>query len=165
MASSAMASLRQQITIVAALLLLSPIVAHAQTLTILWDPNPSADEVTGYEVCIGTASLSCDFRQASVPATETAYEFTPNAGVLYYVAVRAVSSAGAGAYAPEVTVSTPSLNQPGNQTSPVNTSISPLSLSASDPDGDTLRFSHIGLPFGLTLNQSTGIITGTPTST
>ena len=160
-----MALLREQITVVAALLLLSPIVAHAQTLTIIWDPNPSADQVTGYEVCIGTASLSCNFLQASVPATETAYVFTPNAGVLYYVAVRAVSAAGAGAYAPEVTVSTASLNQPANQTSSVNTAISPLSLSASDPDGDTLRFSHTGLPFGLTLNQSTGIITGTPTST
>jgi Putative Ig domain/Glucodextranase, domain B len=160
-----MALLREQITVVAALLLLSPIVAHAQTLTIIWDPNPSADQVTGYEVCIGTASLSCNFRRASVPATETAYVFTPNAGVLYYVAVRAVSAAGAGAYAPEITVSTPSLNQPANQTSTVNTAISPLSLSASDPDGDTLRFSHTGLPFGLTLNQSTGIITGTPTST
>ena len=160
-----MALLREQITVVAALLLLSPIVAHAQTLTIIWDPNPSVDQVTGYEVCIGTASLSCNFLQASVPATETAYVFTPNAGVLYYVAVRAVSAAGAGAYAPEVTVSTPFLNQPANQTSTVNTAISPLSLSASDPDGDTLRFSHTGLPFGLTLNQSTGIITGTPTST
>jgi Putative Ig domain len=160
-----MALLRQKITVVSALLLLSPIVAHAQTLTIIWDPNPSVDQVTGYEVCIGTASLSCNFRQASVPATETAYVFTPNAGVLYYVAVRAVSAAGAGAYAPEVTVSTPSLNQPANQTSTVNTAISPLSLSASDPDGDTLRFSHTGLPFGLTLNQSTGIITGTPNST
>lgn len=50
-----MALLRQKITVVCALLLLSPIVAHAQTLTIIWDPNPSVDQVTGYEVCIGTA--------------------------------------------------------------------------------------------------------------
>jgi hypothetical protein len=160
-----MTTLRQQITLVATLLLLSPIVAHAQTLTVAWDPNPPADQVTNYEVCIGTASLSCNFREASVPASQTTYVFTPNAGVLYYVAVRAVSAAGAGGYAPEVRVSTPSLSQPSNQTSTVNAAISPLSLSATDPDGDTLRFSHTGLPFGLSLNTTTGVITGTPTNT
>ncbi len=160
-----MTTLRQHFIAVAAFVLLSPIAAYAQTLTIAWDPNPSADQVTGYTVCIGTTSLSCNFAQASVSVNETEYDFTPNAGVRYFVAVRAVSAVGAGPYSQEVTVSTPSLSQPANQTSTVNQAISPLSLSASDPDGDTLRFSHTGLPFGLTLNTTTGVINGTPTST
>jgi N-acetylmuramoyl-L-alanine amidase len=153
----------RQITVAVALLLL-PIVAHAQSLTVAWDPNPSSDQVTGYEVCIGTASLSCNVSRATVAATESAYTFTPTGGVLYFVAVRAHSAAGAGAYSQEVTVSAPSLSQPANPTSVVGQAISPLSLSASDPDGDTLQFSHTGLPFGLTLNATTGIITGTPTN-
>jgi hypothetical protein len=153
----------RQITVAVALLLL-PIVAHAQSLTVAWDPNPSSDQVTGYEVCIGTASLSCNVSRATVAATESAYTFTPTGGVLYFVAVRAHSAAGAGAYSQEVTVSAPSLSQPANPTSIVGQAISPLSLSASDPDGDTLQFSHTGLPFGLTLNATTGIITGTPTN-
>ena len=149
----------------AALLLLSPIASDAQTLTAIWDPNPPAHQVTSYQVCIGTASRSCNVRQASVPASESSYKFTPSAGVLYYVAVRAVSSGGAGAYSSEIRVSTPSIAQLANQTSTVNKPISPLGLSANDPDGGTLRFSHTGLPFGLTLNTTTGVITGTPTNT
>jgi hypothetical protein len=139
--------------------------ASGQALSATWDANAPEDLVTSYEVCIGTASLSCNFRQASVPATETSYAFTPAAGVLYYVAVRAVSAAGAGPYSSEVRVSVPGLTVPSTQTSIVNQPIAPITLVASDPDGGTLRFSHTGLPFGLSLNSSTGVISGTPTST
>jgi hypothetical protein len=159
-----MRGLRYRIAIIAALMVMSPIVVHGQVLSATWDPNPPADQVTNYEVCIGTTSLSCNFRQATLPATDLTYQFAPNAGVLYRVTVRAISAAGTGNYAPEVVTSIPALTQPGNQTSTVNVPISPLSLSASDPDGGVLQFSHTGLPFGLTLNQSTGVITGTPTT-
>jgi Putative Ig domain len=139
--------------------------AHAQTLSAVWDPNPPDDAVTSYEVCIGTALLTCDVQWATVPEEGTSYTFAPSPGVLYRVAVRAVGAAGPGLYAPEVTVSIPGLVQPPNQTSAVNAPISPLSLSASDPDGGTLRFSHSGLPIGLTLDPTTGVVTGTPAST
>jgi hypothetical protein len=160
-----MGRLRWNAVLIATLLsMVLPAVAHAQTLTATWDPNPPSDQITSYQVCIGTTSLSCNFQLATVPATENSYEFTPNAGVLYYIAVRAVNSAGAGSYSPQVTVSIPSLSQPANQTSTVNVAISPLVLTATDPDGSSLQFSHTGLPFGLILNQTTGIITGVPTS-
>ncbi|MBL8329748.1 MAG: DUF1929 domain-containing protein [Rubrivivax sp.] len=64
------------------------------------------------------------------------------------------------ASAPNTAV-TPVLSSPGNQVSvsgsPVN-----LSVSASDPNGDALRFSATGLPAGLSLDSSSGRITGTP---
>src|SRR5688572_6563297 len=145
-------------------LLLLPAFAYGQSISVVWDANPPADQVTGYEVCISTTPLSCNVERASVPAAETAYAFTPTPGVLYRFAVRAVNEAGAGAYTPEVTASIPALTQPPNQTSTLNNSISPLTLSASDPDGSALQFSHSGLPFGLSLNANTGVITGTPTS-
>ncbi len=37
----------------------------------------------------------------------------------------------------------------------------PVAAAFSDPDGDTLSFTATGLPAGLTINPSTGIITGT----
>ena len=147
------------------LLVMMPALAYGQTITAAWDPNPPEDQITGYQVCIGRASLSCDVQLATVPASETSYAFTLSPGVLYWFAVRATSPAGNSAYSTEVAASVPSLEQPPNQISTVNTPINPLSLTVSDPDASALQFGHNGLPFGLTLNTNTGVITGTPTST
>jgi hypothetical protein len=141
-----------------------PAIASGQSIAAVWEPNPSEDAVTSYEVCLSTTPLSCNVQRATVPATQSSYDFAPTPGVLYRVAVRAINAAAAGAFSPEVVASIPSLVQPPDQTSTVNAAISPLSLSASDPDGSALRFTHIGLPFGLSLNSATGITTGTPTS-
>jgi len=131
----------------------------------MWDPNPAADLVTSYKVCVGTTSLSCNLANASVPATQTSYAFIPVPGVLYRVAVKAINAAGAGSFSPEVLVSIPSLGTLANRTNTVNAAISPVTITATDPDGSPITYTHTGLPFGLTLNQSTGAISGTPTST
>ncbi|MGB0386541.1 MAG: lamin tail domain-containing protein [Ardenticatenaceae bacterium] len=54
----------------------------------------------------------------------------------------------------------PTINDPGEQTNTEGDSIA-LSMSASDPDGDPLTYSAIGLPSGLAINSSSGEITGT----
>jgi hypothetical protein len=38
-----------------------------------------------------------------------------------------------------------------------------LQITASDANGDALSFSASGLPPGLAINASTGLVTGTPT--
>ena len=60
---------------------------------------------------------------------------------------------------PPPTNNPPNLNAPGNQTHTEGQAIN-LQLSASDPDGDSLTYSATGLPSGLSLNSSTGLISG-----
>ena len=58
----------------------------------------------------------------------------------------------------------PVLTQPTSQTSAENATIA-LALVASDPDGNPLTYSATGLPATLSVNASTGLITGTLTFT
>jgi hypothetical protein len=54
----------------------------------------------------------------------------------------------------------PSVTNPGTQNDSENDPVS-LQIQASDPDNDTLTYSATGLPTGITINTSTGLITGT----
>ena len=146
------------------LVIAAPGRASGQTVTAMWDPSPAADLVTGYQVCVGTSSLACNGALTSVGSSATAYRFFPSGGVMLYVAVRAVSAAGSSAYSPERSFSIPGFTQPTNRSSTVGVAISPLTLSVSDPDGSSLSYTHTGLPSGLTLSQTTGQISGTPSA-
>jgi hypothetical protein len=59
---------------------------------------------------------------------------------------------------------TVTVTNPGNQTSTVGTPVS-LQIQASDSaTGQTLTYSATGLPAGLSINSSTGLVSGTPTT-
>jgi len=61
-------------------------------------------------------------------------------------------------------VNTVTVTNPGNQTSTVGTAAS-LQIHATDTtSGQTLSYSAAGLPAGLSINTSTGLISGTPTT-
>jgi hypothetical protein len=62
------------------------------------------------------------------------------------------------------TTNTVTVTNPGSQTGTVGTAAS-LQISASDSaSGQTLTYSATGLPAGLSISSSTGLITGTPTT-
>ncbi|HEX4722100.1 MAG TPA: putative Ig domain-containing protein [Pseudonocardiaceae bacterium] len=56
-----------------------------------------------------------------------------------------------------------SVTNPGNQSTVVGTSVS-LPISASDTAGGTLSYSATGLPAGLSINSTSGVISGKPTT-
>jgi Putative Ig domain len=59
---------------------------------------------------------------------------------------------------------TVTVTNPGNQSTTVGASVS-LQIQASDSaSGQTLTYSATGLPAGLSINSSTGLISGTPTT-
>jgi subtilase family serine protease len=59
---------------------------------------------------------------------------------------------------------TVTVTNPGNQTTTVGTAVS-LQIHATDSaSGQTLTYSATGLPAGLSINSSTGLISGTPTT-
>ncbi|WP_447971273.1 putative Ig domain-containing protein [Nitrospira sp. M1] len=57
----------------------------------------------------------------------------------------------------------PVVTNPGEQTHTEGGTVT-LPISASDPDGDTLSYGVSGLPSGLSINSSTGVISGTVAS-
>ncbi|MFC5147921.1 M4 family metallopeptidase [Streptomyces aureoversilis] len=57
-----------------------------------------------------------------------------------------------------------SITAPGDQTSIVNTAVS-LQIKATSSNSGALSYSATGLPAGLSINASTGLISGTPTTT
>jgi hypothetical protein len=75
--------------------------------------------------------------------------------VAYVAAYQTTGSGGGG--------NTITVTNPGNQTGTVGTATS-LQVHASDSaSGQTLTYSATGLPAGLSINSSTGLISGTPT--
>ncbi|SEO85454.1 putative Ig domain-containing protein [Actinacidiphila rubida] len=63
------------------------------------------------------------------------------------------------------TGNTVTVTNPGNQSTVVNTAVS-LQIHATDSgSGQTLTYSATGLPAGLSISASTGLISGTPTAT
>jgi hypothetical protein len=57
----------------------------------------------------------------------------------------------------------PSVQKVGTQWSTAGATIAPLTIQATDRDGDSLTFAAIGLPAGLRMSAD-GVISGTPTS-
>jgi alpha-galactosidase len=103
----------------------------------------SSSSYTLTNLWTGGTSTTVSAISASVPAHAT---------VMYRVA-------SAGSNRNTVTVSSP-----GNQTGTVGTAVS-VQIHASDSaSGQTMTYSASGLPAGLSVNSSTGLISGTPTA-
>jgi hypothetical protein len=139
--------------------------AAADTLTLMWDPNPDS-AVTGYVVYVGTQS---GVYTQTHDVGDTSWFVLQNAipGQRYYLAVAAYAAGPLlGPRSAEVSGysnAPPALVQPANQRSVVGVPVT-LQLQGSDPYGEPVSFGASGLPPGLTLTPATGFIHGAGTT-
>jgi hypothetical protein len=126
------------------------------------DPDPNTTLI--YSATGLPSGLSISTSTGLITGTPT---FSAAAGSPYTVTVSA--SDGSLSVSQQFTWTVPNVNQPpimtnpGTQTNDEGSTIPPLDLGtdSSDPDGTALTFDALGLPPGLDINATTGVITGT----
>ena len=111
------------------------------------------------------ATAGGEFKAVAEPFTATAS--SAGAVTIQFVSVKdnaqvngiEISPAGGG-----TTTNTVTVTAPGNQTGTIGTTAS-VQIHASDSaSGQTLTYTATGLPAGLSINSTTGLISGTPTT-
>jgi hypothetical protein len=138
--------------------------AAADTITVEWDP---ATDPVGYKVHVGVTPGT--YTQHFDVGSATLFSYTSaTAGQRYCFTVSAylLSSQLEGPISSEVcgySNTPPTLANPGNQSSTTGQSLT-LQLQGSDPDLQPLTYSATGLPPGLSVQASTGYISGSGTT-
>lgn len=138
--------------------------AAAQTLTLRWDPSPDP-AVVGYIVYAGTQSREYTATFNVGKETSFTYGVVPDRQYFFAVAAYAAGMT-VGPASDEVvgSVRTVSLlSDLGDQSATVG-SPTDLQLLGMASGGRTVTFSTAGLPPGLSLNGTTGLVSGTPTT-
>ena len=103
----------------------------------------TAGVISGTPTAVGTSTVAVTAKDGNGAYATQSFVWTVSAGTNAHI----------------VTVTTPA-----NQTSTVGTAAS-LQIGATDSaSGQTLTYGAAGLPAGLTVNSSTGLISGTPTT-
>lgn len=140
-------------------------IAAADTLTLLWDAHTEPD-VAGYIVHVGTQAGT--YTQHFDVGLSIGYSFSSAVpGQQYCFAVSAyIAGPIEGPKSNEVcgfSNRPPTLTNPGARTSQISQATT-LQLQGVDPDGLPVTYGATGLPTGITLQSSTGFISGTPTA-
>jgi PKD repeat protein len=138
--------------------------ASADTLTLMWDFN-TEPEVTGYVVHVGTQP-GVYSQSVNVGNTDRYVFSSAVAGQQYCFVVFAYAGDLMSPPSAEVCGSSgtpPFLDQPSDQTSTVGQSVT-LQLNGGHSSGATVTYTASGLPPGLMITQSLGLISGVPTT-
>jgi hypothetical protein len=127
----------------------------AGPMTLAWLPNTTQGRMFGDY--ISTSVLSGGNAVTVIPIAHAPNGSTFDMGMYAPVGGLPVGSGSGGG-------NTVAVTNPGNQTGLVGTAAS-LQVNATDSSsGQTLTYAATGLPAGLSINTSTGLISGTPTT-
>lgn len=142
----------------------SPAAAQTDTITLAWDASPDST-VVGYRLYAeGPSGYSRTF-DVGTAVTFPFTEAVPGQQYCFSVAAYAAGDL-IGPLSPQVcgySDAPPVLSAISDRSSIVGQPAS-LQLTGSDPDGQAVTYLVAGLPPGLTLQSSTGFISGTPTT-
>ena len=114
-----------------------------------------------------TASPSCDFDGFTAETNNLSFASAPtlSAGSEPAIETQQTSGGGtAGCAAAGQQTNTVTVTNPGSQTSTVGTHVSLQMKGTDSASGQTLTWSATGLPAGLSISSSSGLISGTPTT-
>src|ERR1700733_15017037 len=126
---------------------------------LLYSAAASAYSSDFSDVTSGNNDYTPDGYHGGLYPAGTAYDMASGLGSPNGATLPAALCSGGSTTGNTVTVT-----NPGNQTSTVGTAVS-LQIHASDSaSGQTLTYSASGLPAGLSINSSSGLISGTPTT-
>lgn len=135
--------------------------------------TPGVQRFTFIKMSSQTHSVNTDLRFLNLPFTETTsgqYAVTSHSNLNVmtpgYWMLFALNANGAWSEAKVIHVdpnAVVTINTPDAQVSSINTPVS-LTIHAVAPGDAPLTYSAAGLPTGLTLNPSSGVISGTPTT-
>ena len=141
-----------------------PLSANADTITVGWNPHPDAT-VVGYMLYVeGPSGYSRSFDVG----LSVVFPFTEAVAGQQYCFTVASYAGGPRVGPPSSPVCGYSNMAPvfagvSDRSTGVGQAVS-LQLDADDPEGRPLTYTATGLPPGLTLQSSTGFISGTPTT-
>lgn len=113
-----------------------------------------------YKALTTYMTSSTNYAAARTAALNAATALYGASSAQYAGVQNAFAGIGVGSHAP---VSGVTVTNPGNQASGVGTAVS-LQISASSTNSGALGYAASGLPTGLSINASTGLISGTPTT-
>jgi len=150
--------------------------SQAAEITLQWDQNPDADHYIIYwDTTSQTAASPRSYANntGQINGNLTSYTINTLTNDTTYFAIKAFNSCGNSSDFSTEIAKSGTVTLPGNNP-PVLNSVGPKSISenglleftvsASDPDGNTLSYSAEGLPPGATLSSSTGLFRWTPGS-
>ena len=142
--------------------------------TISVQASPSTNRFTMIRMTATTHGFSSDVRFLNVTHTHNGggqfdLNLHPNVNVLVpgYWMIFALNAQGTPSVASTIKISAPTppaITNPGAQFTLVGNTVS-VTVKAEDGDGDTLTYSSTGLPAGLQIAATTGIISGSPSTT
>jgi hypothetical protein len=144
----------------------TPVLTATVGVAYSYDVNatdPNAGDVLTYSLDTAPAGMTINAVSGLIGWTPTSAQVGSNA-----VTARVADGRG-GFVTQSFTVVVPAVNRPptitnpGNRTNEVGLALT-LAITASDPDGNPLTYSAVGLPAGLAINATTGVISGTPTA-